>query len=55
MVIDQGLIVQMLQDGMVLFHEIEGKRLLRVMINHFDSINDIIIKDYSTGDEEHLA
>ena len=45
--------VQIFQDGMLTFHDLQDQRLLRLMIQHSDSINDLVIKDYDS--EEGLV
>ena len=39
---------------MVFFHDFANKRLMRAMLQHNDSINDLIIKEYHTN-EEYLS
>ena len=48
---DKGVFVQILQDGMVTFNCVETQRLLRVLMQHSDSINDLVIKDYDATEE----
>lgn len=47
LVFDKGILVQILSDGMVLFHNLKEKLLNRVLINHYDAINDLVIKEYA--------
>lgn len=49
-IIENGVMVQIFQDGMLTFHDLQDQRLLRVMIQHSDSINDLVIKDYDSGE-----
>ena len=49
-IIENGIMVQIFQDGMLTFHNLHDQRLLRVMIQHSDSINDLVIKDYDSGE-----
>lgn len=39
---------------MILFHDFEERMLLRAMFQHFDSINDLIIKEYQAN-EDYLS
>ena len=50
-VMDKGILIQILNDGMILFHDLQSKSLLRVLSSHWDSVNDIVIKEYSSGEE----
>jgi WD40 repeat protein len=49
-IIENGVMVQIFQDGMLTFHDLQDQRLLRVLIQHSDSINDLVIKDYDSGE-----
>ena len=49
-IIENGVMVQIFQDGMLTFHDLQDQRLLRVMIQYSDSINDLVIKDYDSGE-----
>ena len=37
---------------MISFHEYSKKRLIRVNLQHYDAINDLIIKEYQSVDEQ---
>lgn len=43
LVIDKGAFIQLLSDGMMLFHELETRSLARVLAAHCDSVNDLVI------------
>lgn len=43
LLISQGVFVQFLSDGMVLFHDPKEKVPIRVLLHHMDSIHDIIL------------
>eukprot|EP00347_Sterkiella_histriomuscorum_P016249 403353917 len=45
--IQKGLLIQIFEDGMTLIHKYEEKELLRVMMQHSDTINDLQLKEYS--------
>ena len=51
MIHDKGIFLQVLGDGMTLFHNSENRGLLRVMGNHWDSVNDIIIQEYQEAQQ----
>jgi hypothetical protein len=42
--------VQIFQDRVLTFHDLQDQRLLRVMIQHSFSINDLVINDYESGE-----
>ena len=54
-ILQHGIFVQLLQDGMILFHDIIAKKLVRVLLMHGDSINDLVIKEYQAGEEDQLS
>lgn len=47
--------VQLLEDGLTLFHSLGEKKLLRAFINHSDSINDLVLKEYSDDHVEFFT
>lgn len=51
LVIDRGAFVQLLGDGMVLFHDLDTKSLVRVLGSHWDSVNDLAIQEYQDSQQ----
>jgi WD40 repeat protein len=37
---------------MLLFHDVDTQSLLRVLVNHWDSINDLVVKEYQESEEQ---
>ncbi|CDW83913.1 mitogen-activated protein kinase-binding protein 1 isoform x4 [Stylonychia lemnae] len=46
LIMNNGILIQILEDGMILIHDYAQNKLIRVMIQHFNSINDLQIKEY---------
>lgn len=49
LILKENVLVQILSDGMTLFHNVKERALTRALMFHKDSIHDVVIKN--TGDE----